>query len=107
MDSNPEERDSSVRASVQSLISECENLLTELGDEGARRYRDTVTGLKRQMRQAREDLDDLQYSTVRQAKRSIRHADAYVRDNPYQSAAAAAAAGAVIGAIVAILLTRR
>ena len=107
MEGNAEKRNDSVRTTVQNLISECENLIADLGDEGARRYRDAVTGLQRQMRQARDDLDDLQYSTLRRARRSIRRADAYVRDNPYQSTAAAAAAGAVIGAIVAILLTRR
>lgn len=107
MEANADERNDSVRTTVQSLISECENLLAELGEEGTRRYRDAVTGLQRQMRRARDDLDDLQYSAVRRAKRSMRRADAYVRDNPYHSAGAAAAAGAVIGAIVAILLTRR
>ena len=107
MKANAERSNESVRTAVQNLIAECENLIADLGDEGARRYHDAVTDLKRQMRKVRDDLDDLQYSTVRQAKRSIRQADAYVRDNPYQSAATAAAAGAVIGAIVAILLTRR
>jgi ElaB/YqjD/DUF883 family membrane-anchored ribosome-binding protein len=107
MEANAEGRDDSVRTTVQNLISECESLLTELGDEGARRYRDGVTSLQRQMRRARDDLDDFQYSTVRRAKRSIRRADAYVHDNPWQSAGAAAAAGALIGAVVAILLTRR
>ena len=107
MEGNAEERDSPIRTNVQNLISECENLLAELGEEGARRYRDAVTGLERQMRRARDDLDDLQYSALRRAKREMRRADAYVRENPYQSAGAAAAAGAVIGAIVAILLTRR
>ena len=107
MEANAEERDDSVRTRLQTLIAECETLLTELGDEGTRRYRDAVTGLQRQMRRARDDLDDLQYSARRQARVSIRRADAYVHDNPWQSAGAAAAAGALIGAVVAILLTRR
>ena len=107
MEANADGRDNTVRTTVQNLISECENLLAELGEEGTRRYRDAVTGLERQMRRARDDLDDLQYSAVRRAKKSIRRADAYVHDNPWQSAGAAAAAGAVIGAVVAILLTRR
>ena len=107
MEANAEGRDDSVRTTVQKLISECENLLAELGDEGARRYQDGVTSLQRQMRRARDDLDDLQYSALRRARRSVRRADAYVHDNPWQSAGAAAAVGAVIGAAVAILLTRR
>lgn len=62
MEAKADARDDSVRTTVQNLISECDNLLAELGDEGARRYRDAVTGLQRQMRRARDDLDDLQYS---------------------------------------------
>ena len=107
MEANADARDDSFRANVQNLVSECDNLLAALGDEGARRYRDSVTGLQRQMRRARDDLDDLQYSAVRRARKSIRRADAYVHDNPWQSAGAAAAVGALIGAAVAILLTRR
>ena len=107
MEPKADSRDGSVRTTVQNLMSECDNLLAALGDEGARRYRDAVTGLQRQMRRTRDDLDDLQYSAVRQARKSIRRADAYVRDNPWQSAGAAAAMGAVIGAVVAIILTRR
>ena len=66
-----------------------------------------MTGMQRQMRRTRDDLDDLQYSAVRRARKSIRHADMYVHDNPWQTAGAAAAVGALIGAVVAILLTRR
>ena len=107
MEANADEGDDSVRTRLQTLISECENLIAELGDEGTRRYRDAVTGLQRQIRRARDDLDDLQYSARRQARMSIRRADAYVHENPWQSAGAAAAAGALIGAIVAVLLTRK
>lgn len=107
MDPKADSREGSVRSIVQNLMSECDNLLAELGDDGARRYRDAVTGLQRQMRRTRDELDDLQYSAVRRARKSIRRADAYVHDNPWQSAGAAAAMGALIGAAVAILLTRR
>jgi ElaB/YqjD/DUF883 family membrane-anchored ribosome-binding protein len=107
MEAKADARDDSVRTTVQNLISECDNLLAELGDEGSRRYRDAVTGVQRQMRRARDDLDDLQYSAVRRARKSIRRADAYVHDNPWQSAGTAVAVGAVIGAAVAILLSRR
>ena len=76
MEAEADSRDDSVRTTVQNLMSECDDLLAELGDEVARRYRDAVTGLWRQMRRTRDDLDDLQYSAVRRARRSIRRADA-------------------------------
>ena len=70
MEPKADSRDGSVRTTVQNLMSECDNLLAELGDEGARRYGDAVTGLQRQMRRARDNLDDLQYSAVRRARKS-------------------------------------
>jgi ElaB/YqjD/DUF883 family membrane-anchored ribosome-binding protein len=70
MEAKADSRDDSVRTTVQNLMSECENLLAELGDEGTRRYRNAVTGMQRQMRQTRDDLDDLQYSAVRRARKS-------------------------------------
>ena len=103
MEAKADSRDDSVRTTVQNLMSECENLLAELGDEGASRYRNAVTGMQRQMRRTRDDLDDLQYSAVRRARKSIRRADAYVHDNPWQAIGVAAAVGFVAG----LLMNRR
>jgi len=95
------------RARLHKLVEEADGLVTAIGDEGAARYQDAVTGLKRQIRRARDDLDDLQYSAVRQARLSARAADRYVQDNPWKSAGAAALGGAAIGAILVLILSRR
>ena len=95
------------RARLSKLVDEAEGLISAIGDEGAARYRDAVTGLKRQIRRARDDLDDLQYSAVRQARLSARAADRYVQDNPWKSAGAAALGGIAIGAILILIFSRR
>jgi len=95
------------RATMRKLVEEAEGLVSAIGDEGAVRYQDAVTGLKQQIRRARDDLDDLQYSALRRARLSARAADRYVHDNPWKSAGAAALGGLAIGAILVLVLSRR
>ena len=107
MDAREEAQNDSMRTTLQNLIAECDALLGQLGEEGSRRYRHTVRAFDRQLQQARDDLDDLQYSAMRRARATIRRADAYVHENPYRTTAGAAATGILIGALIAFLLTRR
>jgi len=103
MDERDGTQDDSMRTTLQGLIADCEALLGQLGAQGSRRYRDTVSSLQ----QARDNLDDLQDSAMRRARTTIRRADAYVQDNPYRTSAGAAATGILIGALIAILMTRK
>ena len=107
MDARDETRNDSIRSTLQTLIADSEALLAELGQEGTRRYRQAAKSLDRQMRRARDDLDDLHYSSMRRAKASIRRADAYVHDNPWRTSAGAAATGILIGVVLALLMTRK
>jgi len=107
MDDRDATQNDSMRTTLQGLIADCEALMGQLGDEGSRRYRDTVSSFDRQLQQARDNLDDLQYSAMRRARTTIRRADAYVHDNPYRTSAGAAATGIIVGALVAFLLTRK
>ena len=107
MDDRDDAQNDSVRSTLANLMSECETLLGQLGDEGSRRYRHTLRAFDRQLAQAREDLDDLQYSAMRRARRTIRRADEYVHENPWQTSAGAAATGILVGAVLVFLLTRR
>jgi ElaB/YqjD/DUF883 family membrane-anchored ribosome-binding protein len=95
-----------VRTTFRNLISKSEALLTAIGEEGAQRYRDAAVALERQIRRARDQVDDLQYAAVRRARLAARRADHYVHENPWASAGAAAALGAAVGALVALLLVR-
>ena len=102
-----EAQNDSMRSTLKNLMTECETLLGQLGDEGSRRYGRTVRAFDRQLQQARDDLDDLQYSAMRRARATIRRADQYVHDNPWQTSAGAAATGLLVGAVIVFLLTRR
>ena len=107
MAATDEAQDKSMRSTLQNLMTECEALLGQLGDEGSSRYGRTVRAFDRQLQQARDDLDDLQYSAMRRARATIRRADQYVHDNPWQTSAGAAATGLLVGAVIVFLLTRR
>jgi len=107
MDANDEAQGDSMRTTLQNLMSECETLLGQLGEQGSRRYKHTVRAFDRQLQQARDDLDDLQYSAMRRARATIRRADEYVHENPWQTSAGAAATGILVGAVIVLLLTRK
>jgi ElaB/YqjD/DUF883 family membrane-anchored ribosome-binding protein len=44
---------------------------------------------------------------MRRARQTIRRADEYVHENPWRTSAGAAATGLLVGALIAILLTRK
>jgi ElaB/YqjD/DUF883 family membrane-anchored ribosome-binding protein len=107
MDARDDAQNDSMRTTLQNLVAECDSLLGQLGEQGSRRYRRTVRAFDRQLQQARDDLDDLQYSAMRRARATIRRADEYVHENPYRTTAGAAATGILVGALIAFLLTRK
>ena len=107
MDERDEAQNDSMRSTLRNLITECDALLGQLGEEGSRRYQSTMRAFDRQLQQARDDLDDLQYSAMRRARQTIRAADEYAHENPWRTSAGAAATGILIGALIAILLTRK
>jgi len=107
MDAGDEAQNESMRATLRKLIADCDALLGQLGEEGSRRYRDTVRSFDRQLQQTRDDLDDLQYSALRRGRATIRRADMYVRDNPWRTSAGAAATGILVGALLVFLMTRK
>ncbi len=109
MDTNGDGRDNDdVRATLRDLLAESEGLLAALGEEGTQRYRGAVVGMQRQIRRARDDLDDdSQYSALRRARVAARLADEYAHTNPWKTASATAAVGAAVGVAAAILIARR
>jgi ElaB/YqjD/DUF883 family membrane-anchored ribosome-binding protein len=106
MPTNAGNRYDEVRSTLSGLISGSEALLAAIGEEGAQRYREAVVGLQRQVRNARDQADDLQYAAVRRARVAARHADDYVRDNPWKTAGAAVIVGAAIGIAVALVISQ-
>jgi len=74
MQTNAGDRDDDVKTTLRGLISESEALIAVIGQEGAQRYRDAVVDLQRQVRRARDQVDDLQYAAARRARVAQRRA---------------------------------
>lgn len=106
MQAKADDRSDSLRTALRDLMSESEGLVAAIGAEGAQRYRDAVVALERQIRRARDQLDDLNYSASRRARLAARHADAYVHDNPWRAAATGLAVGVAIGFIATLAIAR-
>ena len=84
---------------VQNVVSEAQELLKTVQNEGATRLDEVKTKVNAQYEAAREKLGDLQSTVQEGAKVAVDQTDAYVRSNPWTAVAIAAAAGAVIGFI--------
>jgi ElaB/YqjD/DUF883 family membrane-anchored ribosome-binding protein len=107
MDATDNAQVDSMRTTLRDLMTQCDTLLGQLGDEGSRRYQTTMRALDRQLSQARDELSDLQDSALRRARATIRRADEYVHENPWQAGAGAAVTGILVGAAIVFLLTRK
>ena len=95
--SNPVGRD------VQNVVSEAQELLRTVKDEGASRVSDVKAQLNAQLATAREKLGEMQTTVSDGARVAMTTTDEYVRSNPWRAVGIAAAAGAIIG----FLCTRR
>lgn len=88
---------------VQNVVSEAQELLKTVKDEGATQL-DAVRGkMQAQYDVAREKFGEIQSTVTEGAKAAATSTDAYVRSNPWRAVGIAAAAGAVIG----LLATRK
>jgi ElaB/YqjD/DUF883 family membrane-anchored ribosome-binding protein len=96
-----------MRAALHDVLTDAEELLESMGNEGADKYASAVTRLQRNVRRARDELGDYQETMARRARRAVRMADEMAHEHPWETAAVAAAIGAAIGALVAILLTKK
>ena len=82
---------------VQNVVSEAQELLKTVKDEGATQL-DAVRGkMQAQYEAAREKFGEIQTTVTEGAKVAATSTDAYVRSNPWRAVGIAAAAGAVIG----------
>ena len=88
---------------VQNVVSEAQELLKTVKEEGATQL-DAVRGkVQQQYEAARDKFGEIQTTVTEGAKVAATSTDAYVRSNPWRAVGIAAVAGAVIG----FLATRR
>jgi ElaB/YqjD/DUF883 family membrane-anchored ribosome-binding protein len=90
-------------SSLQHMVNEAEHLLSTAARSGDEHFNAARDKFEQQLRQAKNELRDLQGSAVESARRAARVTDHAVHDHPY---AAMGIAGGV-GLLVGMLISRR
>ena len=88
---------SPVGRDVQNVVSEAQELLKTVKDEGATQLDAVRNKMQAQYEVAREKFGEIQTTVTEGAKVAATSTDAYVRSNPWRAVGIAAAAGAIIG----------
>ena len=88
---------STVGRDVQNVVSEAQELLKTVKDEGATQLDAVRNKVQQQYEVAREKFGEIQSTVTEGAKVAATSTDAYVRSNPWRAVGIAAAAGAIIG----------
>lgn len=86
---------------VQNVVSEAQELLKTVKDEGANQLDHARNKLQAQYEVAREKFGEIQTQVTQGAKHAVSTTDEYVHTNPWQAVGIAAAAGAIIGFLLA------
>ena len=82
---------------VQNVVSEAQELLKTVKDEGASQVDAVKAKLAGQYDVARQKFGEIQTQVQEGAKVAMTTTDQYVRSNPWRAVGIAAAAGAIIG----------
>jgi ElaB/YqjD/DUF883 family membrane-anchored ribosome-binding protein len=82
---------------IQNVVSEAQDLLKTVKDEGASRLEDVKSKVASQYDAARDKFGEIQATVQDGAKAAMTTSDQYVRGNPWRAVGIAAAAGALIG----------
>ncbi len=93
--SNPAGRD------VQNVVTEAQELLKTVKDEGASQLDALKTKVSSQLDTAKQKYGEIQQTVTDGAQLAMTSTDAYVRSNPWRAVGIAAAAGALIGFLAA------
>ena len=91
---------------VQNVVSEAQDLLKTVKDEGASKIDEMKSKVATQYDAAREKFGEIQTTVQEGAKQAMTTTDEYVRSNPWRAVGIAAAAGAVIGLLCAAAARR-
>src|SRR5512138_2595831 len=86
---------------VQNVVTEAQELLKTVKDEGASQLDAMKQKVNAQMDVAKQKFGEIQQSVTDGAELAMTSTDAYVRSNPWRAVGIAAAAGALIGFLAA------
>jgi ElaB/YqjD/DUF883 family membrane-anchored ribosome-binding protein len=90
-----------------AVMSEADQLLKLVADEGGDRANALRSKLERNLNSAKDRLRNLEDAVVERSRATARATDEYVHENPWQTAGIAAGLSAVLGVVIALLLCRR
>jgi ElaB/YqjD/DUF883 family membrane-anchored ribosome-binding protein len=82
---------------VQNVVSEAQELLKTVKEEGASKLDEVKARVSDQYDAAREKFGEIQSTVTGGAKVAMTSTDDYVRSNPWRAVGIAAATGAIIG----------
>jgi ElaB protein len=87
----------SLARDTQNVVSEAQELLKTVKDEGASKLDQVRTSMNAQLDTAKQKFGEIQATVQDGAKVAYTTTDEYVRANPWRAVGIAAAAGAIIG----------
>lgn len=85
----------------RAVIRDAEQLLRHAAKEAGEGYNEARERLEASLETARQELADLQATTVEGARRAARAGDGYVRQHPWESIAVSAGVGLLLGLLIA------
>ena len=87
---------------VQNVVSEAQDLLKTVKDEGASKIDEMKSKVATQYDAAREKFGEIQATVQEGAKQAMTTTDEYVRSNPWRAVGIAAGVGALVGFLAAL-----
>jgi ElaB/YqjD/DUF883 family membrane-anchored ribosome-binding protein len=87
----------SLARDTQNVVSEAQELLKTVKDEGANKLDQVRTSVNAQLDTAKQKFGEIQQTVQDGAKVAYTTTDEYVRANPWRAVGIAAAFGAVVG----------
>jgi ElaB/YqjD/DUF883 family membrane-anchored ribosome-binding protein len=94
-------------ADFNAVVSEADELLKLIADEGGDKASALRTRVEDNLNSAKKRLRNLEDAVVEKTRAGARATDEYVHENPWQTVGVAAGLSAIVGAVIALLLTRR
>ena len=87
---------------VQNVVSEAQELLKTVKEEGATQMDAVRNKMQSQYEAAREKFGEIQATVQEGAKQAMTTTDEYVRSNPWRAVGIAAGVGALVGFLAAL-----
>jgi ElaB/YqjD/DUF883 family membrane-anchored ribosome-binding protein len=105
--SNSEATKRKLLSDFNAVVSEADQFLKHLSDEGGDRANALRTKVERNLNAAKDRLRSLEDTVLEKTRATVRATDEYVHENPWQTVGAAAGLSALFGVAIGLLLYRR